>query len=148
MPWPGSDSMDQNELARNFNDSYERVLNTPEKSGEFFSAFYDLLIGTSAEASGKFRGTDMKKQVRMLHTSVSMLLAFYTDDQDDYLGKLAERHSKRGVDISPGLYAVWLDCLVETVRRFDAKFNDDAETAWRSVFSKGIEFMTARYEAG
>jgi hypothetical protein len=140
--------MNQNELARNFNDSYERVLNTPAKSGEFFSAFYVLLIGTSAEAASKFRDTDMKKQVRMLHTSVSMLLAFYTDDQDDYLGKLAERHSKQGADISPGLYTVWLDCLVETVRRFDVKFNDDVETAWRSVFSKGIEFMTARYEEG
>jgi hypothetical protein len=66
--------------------------------------------------------------------------------QDDYLQRLAERHSKRGADIPPRLYGVWLDCLIETVRRFDPKFNENVAVAWRSVLSKGIEFMTARYE--
>ena len=35
-------SMDQNETAMIFNDSYERVINRFGKSGEFFSAFYAL----------------------------------------------------------------------------------------------------------
>ena len=141
--------MDHDELAQSFNDSYERVMNKSANSGEFFYAFYDLLMGRSAEAASKFRGTDMEKQVRILHSSVSVLMAFYgTDSQDDYLQKLAERHSKRGADISPRLYSVWLDCLIETARRFDPKFNDDVATAWRAVFSKGIAFMTSRYEEG
>jgi hypothetical protein len=41
---------------------------------------------------------------------------------------------------------VWLDCLIETVRQFDPKFNEEVATAWRAVFSKGIEFMTSRHE--
>jgi hemoglobin-like flavoprotein len=141
--------MDQNELAQIFNDSYERVMNTAGANGEFYSAFYDVLVANSPEAASKFRGTDMKKQVRMLHASVSILLSFYTTGgQDEYLWKLAERHGKRGVDVTPRLYAVWLDCLIETARRFDLKFNDEVAAAWRSVFSKGIEFMTAGYDEG
>jgi hemoglobin-like flavoprotein len=139
--------MNQNELAMIFNDSYERVLKEFRQGGEFFSAFYDLLIATSPEAANKFRDTDMAKQVQMLHASVSILVAFYgTGLQEDYLRKLAERHSKRGTDIPPRLYTVWLDCLIKTVRRFDPKFNEEVAVAWISVLSKGIEFMTARYE--
>ena len=137
-----------NKLARIFNDSYERVMHAPGgNSDEFYVAFYDLLTATSDEAASKFRKSDMAEQVRMLQSSVTVLLNFFVSSrQDEYLGKLAERHSKRGVDIPPELYSVWLDCLVETVRQFDSKFNDDVATAWRTVFSKGIEFMTSRYE--
>jgi hypothetical protein len=92
-------------------------------SGEFFVAFYDLLTATSDEATSKFRNTDMAEQVRTLQSSVTVLLNFFVSSrQDEYLGKLAERHSKRGVDIPPELYSVWLDCLIETVRQFDPKF--------------------------
>lgn len=136
-----------NDLARIFNDSYERVMHGPGKSsGEFFVAFYDLLTATSDEAASKFRNTDMAEQVRTLQSSVTVLLNFFVSSrQDEYLGKLAERHSKRGVDIPPELYSVWLDCLIETVRQFDPKFKDDVAAAWRVVFSKGIEVMTSRY---
>ena len=139
--------MDQNDVAMIFNDSYDRIMRGFRKSGEFFSAFYALLIASSPEAANKFRDTDMAKQVQMLRASVAIMVAFYGKGvEDDYLRKLAERHSKRGADIPPRLYSVWLDCLLETVRRFDPKFNDDVAIAWRSVFSKGIEFMTSRYE--
>lgn len=139
--------MDRTELAQVFNDSYERVTNTPKKSGEFFSTFYALLIADNPEVANKFRNTDMHRQVQMLKTSVAVLLSYYgTDDQDDYLRKMAERHSKKDVDIPPRLYSVWLDSLIETVRRFDPKFNDAVAVAWRRVFEKGIEFMTSRYE--
>jgi len=89
----------------------------------------------------------MAAQVHVLQSSVAFLLNFFiTNRQDEYLVQVAERHSKRGVDVRPELYSVWLDCLIETVREFDPKFNGDVATAWRVVFSKGIEFMTSRYE--
>lgn len=141
--------MDQNELARIFNDSYDRVMNAPGTSGNFFPAFYNHLVATSPEAAGKFRDTDMEKQVRMLHASVAILLSFYgADGQGDYLRKLADRHGKRGADIAPRLYQIWLTCLIETARRFDPKYSEDVAAAWRAVFSKGIEFMASRYEEG
>src|SRR5579864_7090983 len=116
-------------------------------NSEFFTVFYRLLITTSDEAASKFRNTDMAAQVHVLQSSVAFLLNFFIRNrQDEYLVQVAERHSKRGVDVRPELYSVWLDCLIETVREFDPKFNGDVATAWRVVFSKGIEFMTSRYE--
>jgi hemoglobin-like flavoprotein len=139
--------MDQNEIAMIFNDSYERVLKAFGNSGPFFKEFYAHLIAQSPEAASKFRHTDMAKQVQMLHASVTILVAFYGKGvQDDYLRKLSERHSKRGADIPPRLYGVWLECLIETVSRFDPKFNDEVAVAWRAVLSKGIEFMISGYE--
>jgi len=118
------------------------------KDSEFYVAFYDLFVATSAEAASKFKNTDMAEQVRMLRASVATLVTFFaTGGESGYVRKLADRHGKHGADISPGLYAVWLDCLIETVRRFDAKFDDGVATAWRAVFSKGIEFMTSRYDS-
>ena len=135
-----------NEQARIFNDSYERVMYGPVREA-FFTAFYERLIASSDEAARKFRQTDMNAQVRMLQASIAILLSYYTTGhQDQYLLRLAERHSKSSADISPGLYAVWLDCLLETVRQFDSNFSDQVATAWRTVFSKGIEFMTSRYD--
>jgi hypothetical protein len=139
---------DRLELVQIFNDSYHRIMSTPERSRAFYRAFYDLLMASSREAASKFRGADMEKQIHMLQASVTILLSYYAAGvKDDYLERLAERHGKRGVDISPELYAVWLKCLVENVRRFDSRFNEDVEVAWRSVFEKGIEFMTSRYNA-
>src|ERR1035441_1079111 len=100
----GRDTMGQEEAKDKhsiFNDSYERVMHgLGRSSGEFFVAFYDLLTATSDEAASKFRNTDMAEQVRTLQSSVTVLLNFFVSSrQDEYLGKLAERHSKRGVDI-------------------------------------------------
>ncbi len=77
--------MDHDELAQKFNDSYERVMNKSAQQRRFLIAFYVLLIA-KPEAAIKFRDTNMGDQVRMLHASVSVLMAFYgTDSQDDYL---------------------------------------------------------------
>jgi len=145
----GSHGAEQmSELARIFNDSYERVTRPSTGGDEFFAAFYQLLVTTDDEAASKFRNTDMPAQVRMLRASVAILLNFFaTEHVSDSIARLAKSHSKRGADIPPRLYTVWLDCLIETVRRFDPKFNDEVANAWRVVFSKGIEYMTSRYEA-
>ncbi len=104
-------------------------------------------MAASPEAALKFKNTEMAAQIRMLRASVAILVAYSgSEDHTEYLEKLASRHSSSGVDVSPSLYGVWLECLVETVRRFDSKFSPEVEIAWRAVFSKGIEFMTARYD--
>ena len=132
------------EYARVFNDSYERVMKSPETSRNFYSEFYRSLMETSPEAARKFEHTDMKLQIRSLRASVGVLMAYSQNGiYSDYLYRLAERHGPKGVDIQPELYAVWLNCLIETVRAFDSRFNERVETAWRFVFSKGIEFMIA-----
>lgn len=128
------------DIAETFNDSYDRVLCRGEgqQQDEFFSAFYRKLLEASPEAREKFAHTDMNAQVRMLQVSVSMLLAFYVTGCDNAaLQHVAARHT----DIAPHLYALWMDCLIDTVRQFDSKFSTEVETAWRAVFSKGVGFM-------
>ena len=140
--------MTREELARIFNDSYNRVIRGPAgTSGDFLAALYDLLVASSDEAASKFKGTDMAAQLRMLQASITVLMVFFaTGRVNESLLRIAERHSKRSADISARLYEEWMDCLIETVRRFDPHFDLEVEAAWRAVFAKGIEFMTSKYE--
>ena len=41
------------------------------------------------------------------------------------LEQLAERHSRRQVDIPPRLYDLWLDSLCETVEQHDPEFKPE-----------------------
>ncbi len=43
--------------------------------------------------------------------------------------RLAARHSRNHLDIRPGLYDSWLDCLVEAVRKHDGEFSLEIEDA-------------------
>ena len=133
------------EIARLFNDSYERVVNTSaEMRHEFFDRFYVRFLEKSPEAARKFEHMDMRSQVRMLQASVALFVAYYAEGfANPVLERVAERHGETGANIHRDLYPVWLEALIETVRAHDPKCDDRVEEAWRAVFSKGIEFMMA-----
>ena len=59
--------------------------------------------------------------------------------------RLAKLHGRAELDITPELYDLWLDRLVQAVREFDPMFDPEIETAWRRVLEPGIEFMKSRY---
>ena len=58
---------------------------------------------------------------------------------------LAERHSRRDLDIRPELYDLWIDCLVETARAHDPEFGPEVESAWRETLTVGANYMRERY---
>lgn len=62
-----------------------------------------------------------------------------------HLERLAERHSKRQLDIHPELYKLWLDCMLQTVAEFDPLFNKDINLAWRNTLATGIQILKSRY---
>ncbi len=62
-----------------------------------------------------------------------------------HLERVAERHDRRHHDIKPEMYALWLDCMLRTVREFDKKFNADVDRAWRQVLANGIAIMQSKY---
>ncbi len=112
----------------------------------FFSQFYDRFIPSSPEVTALFEGVDMKRQRKIIEASLAYMsefAAFLT--KTDPLERLAERHSRRGIDVDPALYEVWLDMLVETVRESDPEYSDEVGLAWRVVMSPGIAFMKAHY---
>ncbi len=129
-----------------FADSMLRVLGNGAYNREFISDFYDIFLGTSPEVADKFKRTDMSAQRTMLHDSLQMMVDFNrTRVPTPSLEKLAEVHSRRGHDISPAFYDLWLDSLVAAVSRHDPEFDRDVELAWRIALSPGICFMRFAY---
>jgi hemoglobin-like flavoprotein len=125
-----------------FNDSLERCSSRPD----FLARFYALFLASSETVAKKFEHTDLKKQARLLKTSLYiMMLASDGSERLAHLERLARRHSRTELDIGPELYDLWLDCLIRTVGEFDPKFDQDIEKAWRQMLEPGIEFMKRRY---
>lgn len=126
-----------------FNDSLEHCTAKPD----FLDHFYRMFIGSSPEVAQKFEHTDFKRQKMVLRTSLYMMMlaAMGKSEANAYLEHIAEVHSRKGRDIQPGLYDLWLDCLVRTVEEFDPTFNASTERAWRDMMTPGIEIMKSCY---
>jgi hemoglobin-like flavoprotein len=115
----------------------------------FLDGFYDRFVGSSEEVREKFRGVDLKRQVRMLQDSLYVVAVAAQGEEGsparDALPWLAARHSRHDLDIRPELYDLWIDCLVETARAHDPEFGPEVETAWRETLTLGANYMRERY---
>jgi hemoglobin-like flavoprotein len=133
------------EQVERFRTSLKRCLAAPG----FLAGFYDLFVASSDDVRERFRNTDMERQTRMLADSL-YVLANAALSQEGSPGRaslpfIAERHSRRDLDIPPHLYDHWLACLLETARRHDPEFDPTIEAAWRATLGWGIEYMRSRY---
>lgn len=126
------------------NDSLERCT---RRRQEFFETFYRRFIESSDEVSAKFVGTDIRAQARALREAFYLLFRAVGGEPEAWqaLELRAIRHDHRHLDIRPGLYDLWLECLLETVRDFDPEADAATEAAWRRTMQHGIDFMIARY---
>lgn len=132
---------------RLFDESYERVALEVRDGQPFFEGFYHRFLVASPLVRHKFRNTDMVQQRTMLKKSFYSLLTFYASGSvDNVLERIAANHSRKGLDVSPFLYDLWLECLMDTVKRYDPLFDDDVELAWRLVLSPGITYMKFKYD--
>jgi hemoglobin-like flavoprotein len=132
----------------NYSKIFSRSLNRAVSSDpdRFFSRFYDRFIPSSPEVTAMFEGVDMKRQRKILEASLAYMsefAAFLT--MTEPLERLAERHSRREIDVDPALYEVWLDMLVATVEESDPEYTEEVGVAWRIVMSPGIAFMKAHH---
>ena len=125
--------------------SLRRCLAAPR----FLDSFYERFMGSSEEVRDKFRNTDMKRQARVLEDSLYVVANAVQGEENSLargaLPPLAARHGHRGLDIRPGLYDLWIDCLVETARAYDPQFDAGAESAWRETLDFGIDYLRQRY---
>jgi hemoglobin-like flavoprotein len=125
-----------------FNDSIERC----SLRLDFLRRFYTLFLASSDAVAKKFEHTDLRKQARLLKTSLYiMMLASGEPERIVHLERLAKLHSRAELDIKPELYDLWFDRLVQAVKEFDLMFDSETETAWLRVLQPGIEFMKSRY---
>jgi hypothetical protein len=128
-----------------FRASLKRCLEKPD----FLLDFYGTFMASSEEVREKFRNTDFKKQTEVLSDSLwAMAVAAQGEPGSPAvrdLPRLAEKHSRRDLDIRPELYDDWLDSLIETARRHDAQFSPEIADAWRSTLAVGIEILRSGY---
>jgi hemoglobin-like flavoprotein len=129
-----------------FNDSYERCIRNPRAPG-FLNRFYELVLASSDEVAEKFKNTDSHKQTHAIKASLYYLLMACSGAPEamTHLERIADLHSRTKLDIRPELYDVWLACLLQAVREYDAFWNAEREAAWRRVLAFGIEFMRSKY---
>jgi hemoglobin-like flavoprotein len=126
-----------------YNDSLERCT----AQGSFLDRFYAVMTASNEEVAAKFESTNSARQALLLKASLymMMLVAWQHPEGHAHLERVAQRHSREDLDIRPGLYDAWLDCLIATVEEFDSDFDPEVERAWRQVLAPGIEFMKSRY---
>jgi hemoglobin-like flavoprotein len=131
-------------LVESFVASLKRCLGTPG----FMDNFYESFVSSSEEVREKFRNTDLQRQARMLSDSLYVLAVAVQGQAGSpargELPRLAERHSRRDLDIGPHLYDHWLACLIDTARSHDPQFTPEIEAAWRATLGAGIDYMKAR----
>jgi hemoglobin-like flavoprotein len=115
----------------------------------FLEDFYRRFIASSEEIRAKFAGTNMKRQVQMLEDSLYVVAVAIQGEEGSLargdLPRIAARHSRKDLDIRPGLYDLWLECLIEAVRTHDTEFSGEVEAAWRETLAVGVDYMRARY---
>jgi hemoglobin-like flavoprotein len=137
--------MPLSESAQTFLDSLNRCLKVPH----FLEEFYAVFMASSPEVREKFQNTDPVLQARVLADSLYALAVVAQGQQGSPawgdFPRLAERHSRRGLDIRPELYDLWLDCLLGAARRCDRMFTPEVEEAWRQTLAIGIEYLRSRH---
>ena len=135
------------DVEETFDASYQRILGTELDGRDFFGSFYEHFLGNDEQIIQRFSGTDMAVQQDMLKKSFYNLFTFFASGQvDDYIYRIAERHNRNNLDIRPEFYDTWLECLIDTVRKYDADYSDDVELAWRLVMTPGITYMKFKYD--
>ena len=140
-----------NNLEEVFENSYRRVVGggvgIDEKGSIFFRKFYDNFLASSDQVTEMFASTDMDQQVKMLQRSMFHMISFYVSKQEDnYLEGVAESHSAKQHNVSPGLYDLWLESLVQTVIEVDEEYDDSVGLAWRLAMAPGIVYMKFHYD--
>jgi hemoglobin-like flavoprotein len=128
-----------------FLSSLKRCLAAPD----FLGAFYERFVGSSEEVREKFKNTDMKRQVRVLEDTLYVVANAVQGEENSLargaLPALAERHSRKEMDIPPRLFDTWIECLLETVRVHDPEFTPAIEEAWRETVTFAADYIRQRY---
>ncbi len=123
--------------------SYERCCAAPD----FFDAFYHRFLEECPAAIPKFARTDFIRQNKLLRHAFGLLLSFAKQPpaESSLLARVAERHSRRDLNVDASMYTPFVDSLIATVQRYDPKFTPAVEEAWRATLTPGVEYMKSKY---
>jgi len=124
--------------------SYDRCCQAPD----FLQAFYRNFLAACPEAVPRFAHTNFEQQTKLLRHAIGLLLIFPNQPHQEptLLSRIAERHSRRDLNIDPALYRPFIEALIDTVRQFDRQCTPAVEAAWRQTVAPGIEYLTSKHD--
>lgn len=115
------------------------------KAETFFDDFYEYFLQSSDEVRQKFIATDMVAQKSLLRQGILNLVMVSRGMPDTKLRQLGCTHSRKGFDIAPHLYDLWVHALLVTIKRHDSEYCADIRDAWIDVLNKGIAVIKSLY---
>jgi hemoglobin-like flavoprotein len=121
--------------------SYRRCAENPA----FYAALYAHLLASDPRIPPMFAATRFERQHRLLRHSLGVLLIYAKRPNPALLERIAVRHSRADVGVTPALYPCFVESLVHAVARHDPEFRPEVAAAWRAVVVPGIEYMKSRY---
>ena len=123
--------------------SYDRCCQSPD----FLQAFYKNFLAACPEAVPRFAGTDFEHQTKLLRHAIGLLLSFpnQPNKEPNLLSRVAERHSRKDLNIEPALYRPFVESLIDTVKQFDGKCTPTIEAAWREMIAPGVAYMKSKH---
>ena len=118
-----------------------------EDSPGFFDTFYEIFFSKSPEIPPKFAHTDMERQKQIVMASLLTCLRLRSGDPEARraIEELGDKHSRRGYDIPPNLYGLWLDSLCEAIQQHDPHFSPLLAMKWRNSMRDAIALITSKY---
>ena len=159
-------SFDSFEIAK---DSFNRCVSTKDSGELFFRTFYNRLLSKLPnkeveQLKGKGIGeSSSHRQYNMLRQGLFILLQFgqnrLGDTEPNILSTIAQVHNQHNYNISPKLYSVFVEALLDTVggcppeipAPFDMQCSisvDEKEiitNAWMAALEPGIKYMRDSY---
>lgn len=141
MP-PESTAVSQQDMATAKN-SYRRCC----AADGFFPSFYRNFFASAPAAEPLFAKTDFTRQNKLLQHAIGLLLSFPNQrpSEPTILTRVAERHSRKDLDIDPSLYPAFVESLMQTVSEHDPEFSPDVDRAWRTTIDSGIRYMQSAH---
>ena len=112
----------------------------------FRDAFLDNLLRSSPEVAQKMIHGDLEAFRATLMLSIDHLARYYISSEPSAILQGAARRQSRGErNIEPHLYEFFLQALLQTVQRYDAKYDEEVGQAWKVVLRPGLEYMKSMY---
>lgn len=127
-------------------DMVEKSYGLCRMNGGFASDFYAAFLNMSPLIREKFANTNMDTQQRMLDFGIRHLIRYFHEPSQvtiDKMQELAVSHGKGRLAIEAEWYGLWLDALLDTVKKHDPNVDQALENAWRQVAEYGIAAMLA-----
>lgn len=122
--------------------SYLRV-----RESDLPKKFYEIFLDADPRIRPLFRNTNFSRQEALLMEALFILVQFADGKSvgEMAIERLGDTHNRKGMNIPPDLYPIWLDCMIKALSEKDSRFSPTLEVEWRNAIQKGIDIMTRMY---